>query len=86
MNPTPSAPLTRLSELAVGTPALIHGIAEAAPANVSMRLRHLGFRTGNAVQPLRVAPLGDPTVYRILGYDLCLRRHEACHIQVEVTP
>ncbi|MBX7435276.1 ferrous iron transport protein A [Mycobacterium sp. Y57] len=76
---------TPLPDLPVGVPATIVGITGDAPEHVAMRLRHLGFRTGNTVQVVRVAPLGDPTVYRILGYDMCLRRREADHIQVAVT-
>lgn len=81
---SPCPPET-LPTVPVGGLATIVGIAADAPAHVAMRLRHLGFRAGNEVHALRVAPLGDPTVYRILGYDMCLRRHEARHIQVEVT-
>lgn len=71
-----------LSDVAVGAFATISGIASAAPEHVALRLRHLGFRAGNRVQALRVAPLGDPTVYRILGYEMCLRNHEARHVEV----
>ena len=34
--------------------------------------------------PLRRAPLGDPVVYRVADYELCLRRHEARMVHVEV--
>ncbi|MDY6997841.1 MAG: FeoA family protein [Actinomycetota bacterium] len=78
-------PVTTLTNLPVGGLATILGIAADAPAHVALRLRHLGFRSGNEVHTVRVAPLGDPTVYRILGYDMCLRRHEARHIEIEVT-
>ncbi len=74
-----------LPDLAVGTLATIVGISEDAPQHVGLRLRHLGFRAGNEVHKIRVAPLGDPAAYRILGYEMCLRRHEARHIQVTVT-
>lgn len=76
------AALRTLPDLTVGRAATIHGIAEAAPDHVALRLRHLGFRAGNQVLAIRKAPLGDPTVYRILGYDMCLRHHEARHIQI----
>ncbi len=77
-------PLT-LPELAVGSSAVIQGIADTAPEQVALRLRHLGFRAGNAVQVVRVAPLGDPHIYRILGFEMCLRQHEARHIQIAPT-
>ena len=74
-----------LPELPVGSSALISGIGDGAPGHVALRLRHLGFRAGNEVMSIRVAPLGDPTVYRILGYEMCLRHHEARHIHVGET-
>ncbi|BBX50866.1 hypothetical protein GCM10009645_49020 [Mycolicibacterium poriferae] len=77
---------TNLVSLPVGGLATILGIAADTPAHVALRLRHLGFRSGNEVRALRAAPLGDPTVYRILGYDMCLRRHEARHIEIEALP
>lgn len=73
---------TRLSDLPIGMLATITAIADSAPQEVGLRLRHLGFRAGNLVQRIRVAPLGDPSVYRILGYEMCLRRHEAVHIHI----
>ena len=39
---------------------------------------------GRTVTPLRRAPLGDPVVYRVADYELCLRRHEARMVHVEV--
>lgn len=85
MDTPASTRTTSLSDLPVGESADITGIAEAAPDHVAMRLRHLGFRAGNTVVSIRTAPLGDPTVYRILGYEMCLRSHEARHIHVQVT-
>lgn len=82
----PTGRSTALTDLPVGASAIIGEIAAAAPEHVALRLRHLGFRTGNHVEAVRVAPLGDPTVYRILGYDMCLRHHEARHIHVRDVP
>jgi ferrous iron transport protein A len=83
---TPAIPVdaTRLPDLPVGMSATITAIADSTPQQVAMRLRHLGFRAGNLVQRIRVAPLGDPSVYRILGYEMCLRRHEAGHVHISV--
>ena len=41
-----------------------------------------GRITGLAATPLRRAPMGDPVVYRVSDYELCLRRQEARLIQV----
>lgn len=85
-----SAPDTRpgedcrstLADLAPGATAEIVALHPAMAADVANRLRHLGFRPGIRVTKLRTAPLGDPSVYRLLGYDTCLRRHEAAHIEI----
>jgi ferrous iron transport protein A len=66
-----------------GGQARIVAIDANAPAAVSRRLYDLGFRPGTAVDCLHRAPLGNPTVYRIGESDICLRRAEAAHIQVE---
>ena len=75
----------QLPDVPVGARSTIVAIADDAPSHVALRLRHLGFRAGNVVHTIRVAPLGDPTAYRVLGYEMCLRCHEARHIQVVVT-
>ncbi|WP_445165923.1 FeoA family protein [Mycolicibacterium sp. Dal123E01] len=72
-----------LAELPVGATATILTLDPAAPAEVLTRLRHLGFRSGVEVKKLRTAPLRDPALYRLLGYDTCLRRREAKHVRVE---
>ena len=51
---------------------------------IAKRLSNLGFVPGRTVTPLRRAPLGDPVVYRVADYELCLRRHEARMVHVEV--
>jgi len=71
-----------LADLAPGTGAQIIAFAPAISADVANRLRHLGFRPGIQVTKLRTAPLGDPSVYRLLGYDTCLRRNEAAQIEI----
>jgi len=32
---------------------------------------------------IRRAPLGDPTVFELHGYQLCLRRSESARVRVE---
>ena len=70
-----------LSELAPGADALITAVL-GEPA-VARRLASLGFRPGTPVSCVRRAPMGDPTVYRLRSFELCLRRREAGHIVVE---
>lgn len=80
-----STPRT-LADMPPGTVADIVGVDPSAPADVVQRLRHLGFRVGTTVSKLRTAPLGDPSLYRLLGYDTALRRHEAAYIEVSQLP
>lgn len=54
------------------------------PEDVSDHLAHLGFLPGAEVEVLRNAPTGDPTVYRIDGVEVALRRETACHIAIEL--
>jgi len=75
-----------LADLAPGAGAEIVAFDPAIPDDVANRLRHLGFRPGTRVTKLRTAPLGDPSVYRLLGYDTCLRRHEAAQIEIAGPP
>jgi Fe2+ transport system protein FeoA len=49
---------------------------------VGERLLDLGLVPGTPVLVLRRAPLGDPSVYELRGYQLCLRRTEAERIRV----
>lgn len=80
---TPPPAEQSLSDLRLGTAARIVGLLEdAANAPIVRRLSNLGFIPGRVVTPLRRAPLGDPVVYRVTDYELCLRRHEARLIQV----
>ena len=83
--PEPGAATFALSDLSPGTSGRITGLADDGVGGVLVkRLRNLGFVPGRVVTPLRRAPLGDPVVYRVADYELCLRRHEARMVQVEV--
>ncbi len=50
---------------------------------IARRLGELGVRPGTRIAVLRRAPLGDPTVYELCGYQLCLRRSESARVRVE---
>ena len=74
-----------LSDLHLGTAGRVVSLLEDASSDpIIRRLSNLGFVPGRIVTPLRRAPLGDPIVYRIADYELCLRRHEARMVHVEV--
>ena len=81
---TPPSAHTSLPDLRLGTSGRVIGLQEdTADDPIAKRLSNLGFVPGRTVTPLRRAPLGDPVVYRVTDYELCLRRHEARIIQVE---
>ena len=79
----PPSTHTCLSDLRLGTSARVIALQEdTADDPIAKRLSNLGFVPGRTVTPLRRAPLGDPVVYRVSDYELCLRRQEARLIQV----
>lgn len=81
----PSSAHPSLSDLRLGTSARVIALQEdTADDPIAKRLSNLGFVPGRTVTPLRRAPLGDPVVYRVADYELCLRRHEARMVHVEV--
>ena len=81
----PSSAHPSLSDLRLGTSCRVVGLQEdTADDPIAKRLSNLGFVPGRIVTPLRRAPLGDPVVYRVADYELCLRRHEAHMVHVEV--
>ena len=81
----PSSAHPSLSDLRLGTSCRVVGLQEdTADDPIAKRLSNLGFVPGRIVTPLRRAPLGDPVVYRVADYELCLRRQEARMVQVEI--
>lgn len=57
-----------------------HVESDRSPAG--RRLLDLGVLPGTPIRVIRRAPLGDPVVYELRGYRLCLRRSETAHIFV----
>ena len=72
--------LQPLSALAVGTPAVVAEI-KLPPASKA-RLMEMGLLIGTSVELIRFAPLGDPIEFKVRGYNLSLRKHEAELIMV----
>ncbi len=58
----------------------------AGDDQIARRLGDLGLRAGVAIEVIRRAPLGDPTVFELCGYQLCLRRTESARVRVGVLP
>jgi Fe2+ transport system protein FeoA len=69
-----------LSEIAVGESAVVASL-ELSP-EIGDQLMHLGFLPEATIEVLRRAPAGDPTVYRVEGAEIALRRETARHIHV----
>ncbi|MCH4249813.1 MAG: ferrous iron transport protein A [Microbacteriaceae bacterium] len=76
---------TCLCDLAVGDRARVSEVTVPEQPALERRLADLGFTPGTEVSVLRRAPLGDPVVYGVCDYELCLRRAQASRIHVEFT-
>jgi ferrous iron transport protein A len=84
-NPEPAS--VSLAEL---IPGQIGRVAEMPADNpVGRRLMDLGVLPGTPIRALRRSPLGDPSVYELRGYRLCLRKADAGTVRVtsdKITP
>jgi Fe2+ transport system protein FeoA len=69
-----------LSAMTPGSEAVIVSLDAAGP--IGRRLQDLGLLPGTRVQLIRRAPLGDPSIYELRGYRLCLRRSECAQVMV----
>lgn len=72
----------KLSELHTGERGRI--IRLHTEGSFRKRLMEMGFIEGAEILVIKNAPLKDPVEYRILDYDLTLRRSEASEIEVEL--
>jgi ferrous iron transport protein A len=78
-HPIPSLPLDlhpmkRLSEVSMGSSAVIHSFEKD---DLFLKLMEMGFVPGEIVRVEQVAPLGDPISLTVAGYQLSLRLNEA---------
>jgi len=60
----------------------VHVVGVAGDDPIARRLNDLGIRRGVQIEVIRRAPLGDPTVFELCGYQLCLRRTESARVRV----
>lgn len=70
----------RLSELQTGEKGVI--IKVMGHGGFRRRIIEMGFVKGKTVEVLLNAPLKDPIKYKIMGYEISLRRQEAAMIEV----
>lgn len=79
-NPSP----TTLSDVKPGGAAVVAGLNGVGDPTTARRLFDLGFAPGARVEVLRRAPLSDPVVFAIAGYEIALRRAQADLVVVTV--
>ena len=70
----------RLSELRTGEKGVI--VKVLGHGGFRKRIVEMGFIKGKTVEVILNAPLKDPIKYRLLGYEISLRRQEADMIEV----
>ena len=70
----------RLSELKTGEKAVI--VKVSGHGGFRRRILEMGFVRGKQVEVILNAPLKDPIDYRVMGYDVSLRRSEAEMVEV----
>ena len=70
-----------LATLATQATALVASVT--GEPRLRRRLLELGLVPGVSVKLLRRAPMGDPLVIQVRGYDLSLRRAEAVLVEVQ---
>jgi len=79
-----SQPASTLAALAPGGEAEVLSVDASDP--VGRRLVALGLAAGTRVRVLRRAPLGDPTLYELRGFQLSLRQSEALRVRIKGNP
>ncbi|MCB1042001.1 MAG: ferrous iron transport protein A [Acidobacteria bacterium] len=70
-----------LDSLVPGQSARITYLEPSHPSLI--RLSEMGFISGQHIQLIRKAPLGEPFKVRVMNYELCIRKSEAAAIHVE---
>lgn len=70
----------RLSELKTGEKGVI--VKVLGHGGFRKRIVEMGFVKGKTVEVLLNAPLKDPIKYKVMGYEISLRRQEAAMIEV----
>ena len=74
--------LMTLDHLKIGSKAIITKVLPEL--NNRTRYAGMGIIKNSVVEVKRIAPLGDPMVLKIMGYELSLRKDEASHIEIEI--
>lgn len=72
-----------LSELKIGQKAKIINLKISDRA-VRRHLLDLGITRGTTVEIKKIAPMGDPIDIKLRDYELCIRKQDLEHIEVEI--
>ncbi|MBE6048551.1 MAG: ferrous iron transport protein A [Clostridium sp.] len=68
----------RLNDLKIGENAVVKAVK--GDEKLAKRLSALGCIEGTEIKLKRVAPLGDPIIINLRGFDLAIRKKDACNI------
>ncbi|TWP37386.1 FeoA family protein [Leekyejoonella antrihumi] len=72
----------RLADLRKGMTAEIVDLDLALGDSTARRLFDLGFVPGARVSVLRKAPMGDPVILQVAGYEVALRKAQTQSVRV----
>lgn len=70
-----------LQDITCGTTVKVSKLSGSGA--VKRRIMDMGITKGTNVYVRKVAPLGDPIEIKVRGYELSLRKADACMIEVE---
>ena len=70
-----------INDLKPGQSAVVHTILGSS--GLTRRLQALGCIEGTQITVMSVAPLGDPIIINLRGFDLAIRKKDARLIQVK---
>jgi Fe2+ transport system protein FeoA len=70
-----------LAQLKPGEHAIVADVG--GEGSLQQRILEMGVLPGVDVRLIRVAPLGDPMEFEVIGYRLSLRKSEAACVSVE---
>ena len=73
--------MATLDELPKGKTAVICAVA-GKKDSLRRHLLEMGLTPGAEVTLVKAAPLGDPLEFKVRGYELTLRREDACNIEI----
>ncbi|MCL2540889.1 MAG: ferrous iron transport protein A [Nocardioidaceae bacterium] len=71
-----------LADLTPGQAVRVLEVSSQDDPAAARRLSDLGFVPGAEVRMVRRAPLADPVVFRVAGYEIALRRAQARWVSV----